>query len=319
MTDLIKINLLVQVAKLYYLHDLNQQAIADRLNISRTYVSKLISEAKRLGIVKITINDSFNVESGIETAMRETFDLMKVIVVPREDKQLEDNLKKLGTVAAQYIHNIVKDGDIIGVSWGATMYSCAQQLIKKDLKDVVITQLNGGLTRLDRNIYVSEILMKFAEAFSAVPYLLPLPAIVDNEEVKNAVFKDSSIFNTISLSRKANIAIFSVGEFGYNSILVKADYFKPNEVDRLLKRGVVGDICSRLITLEGEYKDDFLGKSFIGISLDELKEKEYRIAIAGGEGKIKCIYGALKSKYANVLITDEVTASSLLDMSKIYK
>lgn len=44
---------IVLVANLYYKNKLSQQEIAKKLNISRPWVSKLLSRAEDLGIVKI--------------------------------------------------------------------------------------------------------------------------------------------------------------------------------------------------------------------------------------------------------------------------
>ena len=49
----------------------------------------------------------------------------------------------------------------------------------------------------------------------------------------------------------------------------------------------------------------------IGIELDEIKNKPYSIAVAGGKDKIKAIKAAIKGKLFNVLITDELVANQL--------
>jgi deoxyribonucleoside regulator len=57
-----------------------------------------------------------------------------------------------------------------------------------------------------------------------------------------------------------------------------------------------------------------LNNRTIGIELHELVKKERSILVAGGPKKLEAIYGALKGKYANVLITDEHTASLLIEL-----
>lgn len=313
-----KIKIIIQAARLYYEHDLNQQAIAKKLNISRPYVSKLLQQAKDLGIVKITINDGVGVESEMERKIKQVFGLKKVIIIPVEEKKIDNIPVRLGQAVARYLQDILKDGDVIGVAWGTTMYACAQQLIGKDLANIKIVQMDGGITRLDKNIYVNEILMSYAKAFNALPYFLQLPAIVDSEEMKNTIIRDRSISKVIDLANKSNIALFSVGDFGYNSILVKADYFTPREVAEFLEQGVVGDICSRLVTIKGQLKDDSINNRCIAIELDELKKKEYSILVASGEGKAKGIYAAIKNNYSNVLVTDENTIQTVLKIHERY-
>ena len=49
---------LVKVAKLYYEQDLTQQEIAGRMKLSRPQISKMLTKARRLGIVHISVNDN---------------------------------------------------------------------------------------------------------------------------------------------------------------------------------------------------------------------------------------------------------------------
>ena len=58
-----KRSLLVQVARLYYEQNYNQNEIAKIVNLSRPYISKLLLEAKETGIVQITIKDDVDTES----------------------------------------------------------------------------------------------------------------------------------------------------------------------------------------------------------------------------------------------------------------
>ena len=51
----------------------------------------------------------------------------------------------------------------------------------------------------------------------------------------------------------------------------------------------------------------------MGFRLEELKEKEWAIAIAVGINKINALIGALRGGFMNVLYTDEKTARELLN------
>ena len=143
---------------------------------------------------------------------------------------------------------------------------------------------------------------------------MPLPAIVDSPALKQGILSDSNISRTLDLGRQAPIALFTVGSFGPDSILVAADYFQPPEVDQLLAQGAVGDICSRLINHHGGICDPDLDARTIGLELEELKSKPWSIAVAGGRGKQLAIAAALRGHWFNTLITDEDTAQNLLDM-----
>ncbi len=43
----------------------------------------------------------------------------------------------------------------------------------------------------------------------------------------------------------------------------------------------------------------------------------YAILVAGGASKVNAIYGALRGKYGNTLVTDQITAKALLKKSDL--
>ena len=316
MNDYEKLNTLVQIAKLYYLHNMGQQAIADKLKISRSYVSKLLIEARELGVVEVKIRDVVDTESAIEASLREKFKLKKAIVVPVEVNEFDKKLEAVSIALSRYLYNIVGDYDIIGVSWGVTLHVCAQKLAKKPLKGVIVTQLYGGLTHVEKGVHASEIVTNFARAFGATPYFMPLPAIVDSEEMRDTIIKDRSVANVLDLALKSQIAVFSVGGFGMDSSLVRAGYFTEGKVEELQKKGVVGDACARLFNIEGEIVKNEFEKRTIGVPLDNLRRKKYSILVLADDNKAKGTYGILKGGYANVIVTDEITARAVLSLCK---
>jgi deoxyribonucleoside regulator len=114
------------------------------------------------------------------------------------------------------------------------------------------------------------------------------------------------------MGKQANIAIYSVGVFGHDKTLARAEYVSSQKVDELLGIGAVGDMFSRVINIDGQICDKELDERTIGIELKDLKKKKYSIAVAGGISKTECIYAALAGGYANVLITDEDAAREII-------
>ena len=309
--DYRKTDLLVNVSKLYYEHGYNQGMIAKKLNLSRPYISKLIAEARASGIVTIQINDPAQTETPLERSLRQRFALRKVIAQPRAREGAP--LAKIGMTSARYIDSIIKSGDRIGVAWGNTMFASAQSaLARKDLTGITVVQLCGGVSNIERSIYASEIPKLLADALNGTPYILPLPAIVDDIQVKRSVLTDQNIRQVMEFGAASNIALFTLGEFGPNSALAHAGYLSVQQMKKLGEAGAVGDICCHFIDESGDICDRELDARTISLPLEELKKKDYRIAVAIGAGKIGSICGALRSGHVNVLITDEDTAGAVI-------
>jgi deoxyribonucleoside regulator len=307
-----KISKVIEAAKLYYLLDYNQNEIAKILGVSRPTVSRLLQQAKSDGIVQITIMDPTEDVENLSAQLEKRFNLKKAIVtsIPQYDDHIIKNY--LGEKAALFLDEIVKDDDIIGVTWGTTLYHVATELKQKFVKNVKVVQLKGGVSYAETNTYASEILYLFGKAYNTAPHNLPLPAIVDHVVVKQAMEADRHIRKILELGKQANIAMFTMGPVKTDSLLFQLGYFTESDLESLYG-SAVGDICSRFFDKDGEICNKSLNERTLGINLNELRRKEYSILVAGGPNKIDGIYGALKGKYANVLITDQFTAKFLLD------
>lgn len=312
MKTLYKSTVLVEAAKLYYEHQFSQLEISKKLGVSRPTVSRLLQQARNTGIVKIEITDPSEIGTQLESTLVKKFSLKKTIVVPNDTDDIKIIKKRLGKAAILLVDQLISEGTILGVSWGTTMQQVAHQIRSRRVKDMVVVQLNGGISRAEFDTHASEIAKTIGDSYKAIPYLMPLPAIVDNAKLKKVILSDRNISRTLELGRKANIALFTIGSFGHNSVLVKADYFEPDEVNELLKSGAVGDICSRILKADGTICSDELDGRTIGIELEELKKKQYSIAVAGGKDKLAAIQAGLNGKWFNSLITDEWIATELL-------
>jgi deoxyribonucleoside regulator len=306
-----EMNLMIETARLYYEHHFSQQQIANKLGISRPGISRLLQKARETGIVKIEILDPESKGTALEAKLKKKYKLKDVIIVPNENEDSATIKQRLGKSAVKYLDHLIKDNMILGVSWGTTMLQVAQNIQARPTTGVTIVQLNGGVTRAEYDTHASEVAQKMGEKYRAVPFLLPLPAIVDNIKVKEAILSDKNIAHTLNLGKQAEVIVFTIGKFDDESVLVKANYFKQNEVDTLIQDGAIADVCSRIIDNNGNICSTKLNDRTIGIELNEIKNKSYSIAVAGGKDKIKAITAALKGKLFNVLITDELVANQL--------
>ena len=278
-----KDRLSIDVAKLYYKSDYSQQQIANKLNLSRPTVSRLLQYAKEKGFVQINIADPIEDNSSLEEALCEKYNLDVVKIAYAPLNTTNEIKKSISMKAADYLYEIVKDGDIIGVSWGTTIY----------------------------NTYAYEVVELFSEAFSTVGRYLPLPVMFDTAQIKELIEKDKHIKKILDLGRQANIAVFTVGTVKNDALLFRLGYIDKKDRD-IIQNRAVGDICSRFIDAQGNICDKELDERTVGIKLEDLKEKEKRVLVAGSKRKISAIKATLVGEIANILITDQYTAQELL-------
>ncbi|ENQ3107450.1 sugar-binding transcriptional regulator [Bacillus cereus] len=310
-----KQQLSVEVARLYYQSDYSQQEIANKLNISRPTISRLLKYAKEKGFVQIQIADPFADLDNVGNLLKEKYHLLEAHVVFSPIPEYMVITEHISKFAAEYMEKTVTNGDIVGVSWGTTMYEIARKTVPQHVKGVEVVQLKGGISHSNVNTYANETIAFFADAFQTTPRNLPLPVIFDNAITKELVEQDRHIHHIIEMGKQANIAIFTVGTVRDEALLFRLGYLNQNEMS-VLKEKAVGDICSRFFDGNGNICSEEINRRTIGIDLEELRLKDRSILVAGGARKVKAIDGALRGRYANVLIIDQHTAKELLNYQK---
>ena len=113
-----RLELLARVASLYYDHGKNQQEIAEEIGVTRSAVSRLLTEAHKRGIVEHIVHYPWRTTPELENALRSTFGLKHVIVLTRQNKSYEEMLTGLGTLAAQYFSSTLPGLKRVGITWG---------------------------------------------------------------------------------------------------------------------------------------------------------------------------------------------------------
>lgn len=308
-----KIQQSLEIAHMYYEQELSQNAIADKLNISRPTVSRLLKNAKEDGLVRIQIMNPLESAQALEQRISNKYGVAEVHVVPVQMVNGTAVQDSVGSYAANYIESIVTDNDIIGIGWGKTIHRIATHLdIKDTVKNVQVVQLKGSVSTAKEHTYAFDSINAFAAAFHSVPQYLPLPVIFEHQTTKNLVEEEHHIRYLMDLGREANIAVFTVGTVRDSALVFQLDFFSEKEM-AFLKEHAVGDVFSRFIDQNGNIVCDEINQRTIGIELNDLREKEHAVLVVSGTAKVPAVDAALHGQYANTLIIDQYAAQELVD------
>lgn len=314
-----ELRLLSKVSKLYYDEGLTQDEIVDRLQLSRAKISRLLKEARERGIVKISVLSPPELYPDLEVQLESRYRLREAIVVDVGENVSKDSIaRELGIIAASYLQRILKDNDIIGISWGTTLNQMVAAFQPYSVPNAQVVQIIGGLGPPESEVHATDICRRLARMLNCKLSLLPVPGIVDSVEIKQTFLLDSHVQRTINLFSILNIAIVGIGAPTQDSVVMRdSSILSKNEMNMLLDHGAVGDIALHYFDEYGNPVITNIDERVIGISLDQLKNVERVVGVAGGAEKIKVIRGALLGGYINVLITDQITARSLLNMTPV--
>ncbi len=301
--------LMARVSWYYYEEGMTQAEIGEKLGFSRSKVVRLLARARDEGIVKVSITRSACIEK--EKRLKDIFDLREAIVVPSAD-DLEATKHAVGKAAVQYLEKILRNGDVIGVSWGTTVYEVGKQIHFNKFKDLTVIQLIGGMNA-GQELNPQEIVKLIASKLGARGLWLNTPAVVESPEIKKALLTESSIRQVIETAKNCRIALLGVGDLGPSSSLLIGGSLSDRDMKMLKALGAVGDVMGCHFDIEGKPVKSELSERIISFALENLRYISIRIGVACGDNKVEPLVGALRGKHINVTITDENTAEKVLN------
>ncbi len=306
------LRLLSKVSRLYYEQKLTQQEIAHRLHLSRPKVSRLLQQAEEVGIVEIRIHVPPSVYPDLEGQLEQKFGLLEAVVVDA-DSASEGISRSVGLAAAEYLQRTIEEGDIIGISWGTTLYHMVNSLKPVEVGNLHVVQLIGGLGAPEADVHVAEVCRRLAHVLNSRLTLIPAPGIVGSEDMKAIVMADNYVQSAFQQFASVNVAYLGIGMPTLDSVVMRdGNILTQADVDALLGSGAVGDIALRYFDANGAPIESELDKRVIGITLEALGRIERRVGVAGGVSKEKVVRAALRRRLVNVLVTDYGLAVRLL-------
>jgi deoxyribonucleoside regulator len=302
---------ILKICYLYYQAEQTQEEISNLFGVSRFKISRTLKDAKRKGYVTITINDPRGDLTESEIKLANKFGLEQAIVVKVNEFSQKSVLDQVAEAGAHYLRKIVGLYRIMGVTWGSTVYHVVNNLTPIEVKDLILVQIGGGFGAIEGSDN-NTLTMILGQKLGARASVIPAPVIVRNRSIRDTLFKEKKIQETLEIAKKADLVLFSVGLIGPKGLLWRSDFLNQTDAKKLRKAGAVGAICGRFFDANGQKCWNELDNRTIGLNLGELKKIKHKICVAIGQDKVFGILGALKGKLVNVLITDESTAVSLL-------
>lgn len=311
-----RLELLARVAHMYYEQGMTQHRISSEMGYSRSAISRFLTEARQVGIVEIRINYPLLRKPDLEQILEQRFNLRYVRVLSRGTLAYSRALNHLGALGARLLESQIREGSVLGVSWGSAVYEVAHALRPPARQRVTVVQMIGALGTSNPEIDGPELARWIAQVYGGSYRTLPAPLIVDDADVRDALLTDRNIAQALDLVSKVDIAVVGIGTVDHQmSSLVRAGYLTADEIDEIAASGAVGDVCAIHFDRHGNVLDIPIARRTIGIHLDRLCRIPLVLGVAGGEVKAPAILGALRGQLINSLIVDDVAARRVLELA----
>lgn len=296
---------LVQASRLYYELGETQNAIADRLGVTRPQVSRLLKRARAEGIVEIRIVDQTAVESPAADALRRRFHLDAVHLAPAVAGPEDLTRRMVGRLAAQVLRAKIRDGAIVGIGDGASVSAVADAL------DDAATPISATVVPLAGGYWSPgperEPFRRVAEALGAQAHGLMVPGLVDDATTKHALEAHAGVRAVLDLWRRLDVALVGIGGRAWGAASVGEEVAAELEW-----AGAVGEILIAPFDLDGAFVCPALRERVLAFDARELGRVPVAIGVGAGESKVRPVLGALRAGAIRTLVTDVGTAEAVV-------
>lgn len=309
------IRLMIKVAKLYYESNLTQEAIAQKLRISRPRISRLLQESRESGVVQIRVASFPSPYVELESQVEKKYGLDEVIVVDVSDTNSHKTVSyELGEAAAAYFRMAVQDDDVIGLTWGETLSSMIDNLSAEKKQGVMVVQMVGGLGSPASESHATDLVRRLSQLLNASWNLLPAPGIVSSVEAARFFRAEPYIQQALATAQTVDIVFAGIGAPSHESLLMRDESIVTwDEINPLIEKNAVGEIGLHFFDEQGNPIASEVEDRVIGVGLETFRNLPNVVGIAGGMEKARAILGAVRGKYIKTLITDVSVARFLVE------
>jgi deoxyribonucleoside regulator len=309
-------SLLADVAEMYYLEGMIQSEIAETIGVTRSMVSRMLTEARESRIVEIRIHRPLKSEPELASALKERFGLIDALVITTRHHRGDGLTRALGSAAARVLERHLAPGKVLGLAWGTSISATVDAFEAIEPMPVSVVQLVGAMGARIMEYDGHDLVSRMAEKLGGEAYYLNAPYLCDTVEIAESLLNSVGIRETISVGKRTDVALLGIGttvpEF---SSFYLAGYITHLELDAMRQAGSLGDVCGLHFDVDGQPACTGFSDRLVSIRRSDLLTVPVRLAVAGGEGKADAIMGALRGKYVNVLVVDSNAAKKVLELA----
>lgn len=299
---------------LYYEKEKGQNEIARIMNISRSYVSQLLTYAKNNGVVDIKINVDEKSSRSIrrEVKLTEQFPYLKRVYI-MSSNSVEFSPFNIGRFAAPYVTEMINKAKCIGVNPGKSVQNLlvsmeAEEIEKGENKRIV--QIMGGFYSQADPGYIqpNESVNRLRNIIACIGYYFNSPAIIDDLYLRNSMLKQKDISALMEIWDEIDFALMGIGVADKRSVLFES--FDHHVADRILSSNAVGEINMNFFTQDGEIVP-LLDDIKMGMGYEQLMQVKNKVIICSANYKAKALVGALRSGLVDTLFINSAVADEI--------
>lgn len=278
-------------------------------------ISRFLTEARDRNVVEVRVNYPLARRYELEQQLQDRLGLRAVRVMERGTLMYSRMVRSLGLMAARLVEELIQDNMIVGIGWGLALWEMINALRPTPRTGVHIVQMFGALGSTEPDTDGPELARRLAHNFNGRYTTLPMPAIVESEELNQSLRKEQRFQQMRGYCLNAGLALLGLGTTDPNrSSMLRASLILESQLEELRQRGAVGDVCALNYNIRGEPVHTSFTRRMLGIDAEALLSMPTKMAIAGDRYKSPAILGACRAGFVDILVTDESAAGGILEL-----
>jgi len=303
-----------RVARQFYLEGVSKIEIADRLGISRFRVARLLESARESGLVRIEIGlPGGSLDVGLSAELCSVFGLKEAFVFkfPDDSDGASALRRRLGEAAGQALMDLIKPGDVLGLSWSRTLSGLTAALTQ--LPPCPIVQLTGAVPPPDGRDLL-ELVRTVARVGGGPAHVFYAPMLLDDAQTAAAIRRQNDVADAFALIPSVTIAIVSIGAWG-SGLSTIYDAATPAEREDLTALGVHAELAGVFIGSDGGPIPTPLDSRMIVTPAAQFTQIPFILAVAFDAAKSSAVRAAIRGGLVHGLVTHTSLAQSLLSLA----
>jgi DNA-binding transcriptional regulator LsrR (DeoR family) len=301
--------LAARVARQYYIEGVSKVDIADRLGISRFRVARLLEGARDAGMVRIEIGlPGGSLDAALSAELCSAFGLRHAFVFNFPDDEPAVLRHRLGEATGQALMDLIRPGDVLGMSWSRTLSGLAAALTQ--IPPCPIVQLTGAVPPPDGRDLL-DVVRSVARVGGGPAHVFYAPMILDDAQTAAAVRRQGDIAGAFALVPSVTIAVVAVGAWGAGHSTIY-DAITPAERDALAALGVSAEVAGVFIAEDGKPVATPLDSRMIVTPGPALERIPFVLSVAWGLAKGPAVRAAIRGGFVHGLVTHTSLARALL-------
>ncbi len=308
-----RLDLAARVAWSYYVKGRTQDEIARTLALSRQVVQRLLLLASTESLIKFRLDHPLRACIEVGEHLTERLGLRLATVAPGMSD--EDNRDTVAIAAATHVENLLsrKAPAVICLGIGRTLRDAVRQVPSLSCPQHKLVSLVGNVTRDGRSSRF-DVVNLLADRTGAEAYTLPMPIITATPQEREMYQALAGYRSVKALAAAADTIFVGVGAIAWDCPIHTDGFIDDRELGELLDAGAIGEVAGWSFDAAGAWVRTGLHDRLTAIPLD-VPAQRTTILVACGVDKVGPIAAVLKAGIANGLITDELTAKAILDLT----